>query len=624
MNWNARIRSSVSRMLELWPYVVRALKLVWKGAPGWTAVWIVLLVIGGLLPVASVYLTKYLVNSLVLLVDTGLESATLRPALLAIAAMALVMVASALINSLTGIVLTAQAELIGDNVRDLVQGKAMQVDLAFYDSPEYYDRLYRARYEGAHRPLSLVRSFGSLTQNTITLVAMAGVLLQYGVILPLALFVSSIPALFVVLHNRVIMHDWRMRVTSDERRSWYYDWLLTDRSTAPELRLFDLGEMFRGTYRELRTKLREEQFNITRKQGVSELFAGLFGLLTLGLSMAWMIWQAILGLVTLGDLALFYQAFNTGQSLMRTLLNNVGEIYASSLFLEDLFEFLDLESQISDPPAPLPPPSPVRAGFTFEQVEFRYPNSERALLENFNLSVQPGQFVAIVGKNGAGKSTLVKLLTRLYEVNNGRISVGGADIRQLRQEELRRLITVLFQDPVQYNDTAYQNIAFGDVRNASTEKIHAASHAAGSDEIVERLPAQYETMLGKWFGDGTELSIGEWQRLALARAFLRRAPIVVLDEPTSAMDPWAEAEWLQRLQGYAHDQTVLLITHRFSTAMYADVIHVMDNGRIVESGTHDELLVLNKLYADSWNASGRMRESRGEILKAAAEVHKNE
>jgi ATP-binding cassette subfamily B protein len=349
--------------------------------------------------------------------------------------------------------------------------------------------------------------------------------------------------------------------------------------------------------------LRAEQLELARKQGFSELIAGLFGLLVLGLALAWMLWKAIQGYVTLGDLALFYQAFNIGQGLMRSLLSNMGDIYANSLFLTDLFEFLDLESRVGDPSDPAPAPDELAKGIAFENVWFRYPESERPLLAAFNLQVTAGEFVAIVGKNGAGKSTLVKLLTRLYDVDKGQIAIEGTDIRQLRLADLRQLITVLFQEPVDYNDTVADNIGFGDLAHSDREKIETAASEAGADAIVERLPQQYETLLGRRFEGGTELSVGEWQRLALARAFLRAAPIVILDEPTSAMDPWAEAEWLSRFRRSGVGRTIILITHRFSTAMYADKIYLMEDGRIVESGNHEQLLALDGRYAESWFAS---------------------
>jgi ATP-binding cassette, subfamily B, bacterial len=311
--------------------------------------------------------------------------------------------------------------------------------------------------------------------------------------------------------------------------------------------------------------------------------------------------------VTLGDLALFYQAFYQGQSLMRTLLGNAGQIYANSLFLGNLFEFLGLEPHVVSPPYPIPAPSVIKEGIRFEQITFRYPGSERIALQDFNLTIPAGQVVAIVGANGAGKSTLVKLLCRFYDPEAGLITLDGIDLRAISLEELRRLITVLFQWPVPYHATASQNIAIGDVHAApSAVEIEAAARGAGAHEVIARLPREYDTLLGRWFADGTELSGGEWQRIALARAFLRQAQIIVLDEPTSFMDSWAEAEWLERFRALVHGRTALIITHRFTTAMRADVIHVMQNGQIVESGSHDELLARGGLYAQSWAAQMRL------------------
>jgi len=234
-----------------------------------------------------------------------------------------------------------------------------------------------------------------------------------------------------------------------------------------------------------------------------------------------------------------------------------------------------------------------------ERVRFRYPGSVRPVLEDFDLEIPAGRIVAVVGSNGAGKSTLIKLLCRFYDPETGRVALDGVDLREFKIEELRSRIAVLFQQPVHYNDTVRENIAYGDL-HAPVDSLEIAAQAAGAEEIIARLPQGYDSMLGRWFADGTELSLGEWQRIALARAFLRRAPILILDEPTSAMDPWAEADWLARFRKLAAGRTVLMITHRFSTAMFADVIHVMSEGHIVESGTHEQLLEAGGRYAQAW------------------------
>ena len=457
--------------------------------------------------------------------------------------------------------------------------------------------------------MELLESLGSLLQNGITLVAMGVVLIPFGIWIPAAVLISTLPALFVVLRYTLVQHEWRHRTTADERRSWYYDWLLTSREAASELRLFGMGPRFHSNYQALRQGLRRERMSLAQQEGLAELAAGGFGLLVAGAAMVWMVWKATRGLVSLGDLTLFYQAFNQGQRLMRSLLENVGQLYSNVLFLGNLFEFLTLQPKMIDRAHPLPAPKPILEGIRFDRVCFSYPGSQEATLKDFSLHIPAGQIVAIVGLNGAGKSTLVKLLCRFYDPDEGSIELDGIDLRDLPIEELRQQMTALFQEPVRFNTTVAESIALGNsAANARRSDIRAAAQVAGAAEIIHRLPQGYDTPLGKWFANGAELSAGEWQRLALARAFFRQAPILLLDEPTSAMDPWAEADWLERFLELAKGRTTLMITHRFTTAMRADVIHVMEEGCIVESGSHEELLRKGGRYAASWAA--QMGEGR--------------
>jgi ATP-binding cassette subfamily B protein len=304
--------------------------------------------------------------------------------------------------------------------------------------------------------------------------------------------------------------------------------------------------------------------------------------------------------ITPGELALILAAFNQGQGLMRALLENAGQLYGNSLFLGNLFEFLAMQPVIADGRESKAPE--VRVGIDFKSVSFSYPDASGKALDDFTMTIPQGKIVAIVGPNGAGKSTLLKLLCRFYDPDRGAIEIDGLDLKTIAVEDLRRMITVLFQQPFHYNATVQENILYGDLsRTPPAAEVKAAIEAAGAEQIVARLPGQEQTLLGRWFAGGTELSVGEWQRIALARAFLRRAPIIILDEPTSALDPWAEADWLERFRELAAGRTSIIITHRFTTAMHADIIHVMDRGRIVESGSHQRLLEQSGLYAESWS-----------------------
>jgi ATP-binding cassette subfamily B protein len=598
------LSSKLRKALAQLPHLPRALSLVWQVGRPWTVAWIVLLIVQGLLPVAFVYLTKLVVDALIIALRIGSSWPAMRNVLVLVLLLGGVLLVMEVVRNAINWVRTVQAELLQDHITALIHEKSVTVDLAFYELADYYDHLHRARTEARYRPVALLGNLGALLQNSITLIAMGAILIPLGPWLTIALLLSTLPAFFVVVHYALAEYQWRLRTTTDDRRAWYYDWIMTTADAAAEIRLFGLGKYFQSHHKDLRSRLRGERLELIRRQGLAELAAALIALLIIGAAILLMIWRALNGRVTLGELALVYAAFNQGQGLMRTLLENAGQFYGNSLFLGNLFEFLSLESsRIAEHTvgAALRGRPRLAPSINFKHVSFTYPDASTNALDNFTMTIPSGKIVAIVGPNGAGKSTLLKLLCRFYDPDEGSIEITGQDLKDIPIDDLRRLITVLFQQPFHYNTTVRDNILYGDLTlEASDAELEAAIQAAGAAEIVSRLPDREQTLLGRWFPGGTELSVGEWQRIALARAFLRRAPIIILDEPTSALDPWAEADWLERFRRLAFGRTSIIITHRFTTAMHADVIHVMDRGQIVESGSHQRLLEQNGLYAESW------------------------
>jgi ATP-binding cassette, subfamily B, bacterial len=581
-------------------FIRRSLGFIREASGKWMLAWAAVLVCSGVLPAASVFLMKRVVDALARSIGAGTAwtqaSAVLVPSALLLA----VMIAQRALSAIGEWVNTVQSQLVQDHIKSLIHAKAASIDYGFFESPDYHDQMHQANSQAGTRILSLLATMGSLGQSTITFVSISMILIRYSAWLPVVLLVTSGPAFYLLLKENRRHHSWWQETTPDRRRSVYLDAVLTSQFSAAEVRLNDLGEYFTDKYRQLVGRMRNEELTLKRQRIAARIGAGFIGMIVTGAAVLWIGRRALRGRATLGDLALFYQAFNQGQSLAGGLLSGMGDIHTSVLYLEQVFEYLDKPNVIEDPAAPVPFPSVVRQGVEFHDVSFTYDGSEHPAVERLNLRVPAGKIVALVGANGSGKSTLIKLLCRFYDPGAGRVTIDGTDLRRFGQQELRRQIAVMMQFPVKYHLSVAENILVGDLASVNGGGIERAARGAGAHEFIARLPHGYETLLGRTFKDSTELSGGEWQRLALARAFLRQAQIVVLDEPTSFMDSWNEHEWLQRFRGLVERRTALIITHRFTTAMQADIIHVMDRGRIVESGTHGELLDLGGKYAESW------------------------
>jgi ATP-binding cassette, subfamily B, bacterial len=585
--------------------LLRAIRLILSAAPAQAAAWAAALLVQGALPALILFLTRLLIDRLVLLLNTPL-AVSYTPIILPALAIGQLHLGAQLLQSLQSWLHTALSENVGLKVTTLIQDKAARADYSFYETPEKHDKLHRARVEAAYRPLAVMTGLGQLAQGLVTLIGLTVLLLPYGIWLVIFLFASGLPVLYVVVHHKRRQHRWERTISERERRAWYYDYLLTAPETAAELRLFGVRDRFMAAYREIRSAIKSGRLAHERRQLGGQLIAAAIGLLAAGVCMAYMGWRAFQGLATLGDLVLFYGVLTQGQGVLRGLLTSAGGLYGSLLFLGNLFEFLDLPNQVTDPAEPHQLP-PVEGGvdIRFEDVTFSYPGAAQPVLQDFNLHLPAGQTVAILGDNGAGKSTLLKLLCRLYDPQSGRITWDGVDLRQLPQETLRQNITVLFQEPVNYQATVHDNIAFSLNGATPPGRVEWAAYQAGADDFIHSLPRAFDTPLGKWFEGGQDLSVGQWQRIALARAFLRSAPLMLLDEPTHAMDAWSEAEWLDRLRELSIGRTTLLITHRLTTALHAGCIHVMAAGQIIESGDHTSLIARSGRYAAAWRAQTR-------------------
>ena len=589
-----RLKDKIQGALRLLP----ALRLVWQAAPGWTVVYVALLLIQGILPIALLYLTKLIIDTVVASATATNRADLFQQLLVLFVETGAVILFTTFCNALTELVNTAHSQRITDYMSSIVHAKSIEVDLEYYENPQYFDTLQRAQQEASYRPNSILNHLVLVAQNAISLIAMVGLLLSLHWAIAGVLFVAAIPSVMVRVKFADIMYHWHHRRTGMERQADYLSWLLTGDSFAEEIRLFDLGRLFSQRFDGLRHQLYKETLAISSKRFLASLAAQTFASLVMIAAYGIVVYQAFLKILLIGDLVLYYQALQRGQEALRGLLGNLSNLYEDNLFLSNLYEFLALKPKTVQPPNPHPVPRPMQTGIVFNHVSFQYSTSTRQVLQDINITIRPGEVVALVGENGSGKTTLIKLLCRLYDPTQGSITIDGMDLRQFDIAQLRRQISVIFQDYVKYHFTARENIWLGNIDlDPMHDSVIAAARRSGADAVIDTLPQGYETVLGNLFDQGEELSIGQWQKVALARSFLRDSQVIVLDEPTSALDPKAEYEVFQKFRQLIETQSAILISHRLSTVKMADRIYVMNQGSIVESGTHDQLIQRGELYA---------------------------
>jgi ATP-binding cassette subfamily B protein len=502
-------------------------------------------------------------------------------------------------QSASKIVNEAQSAIVSDHIQEVLLAKSIEVDLEYYENSEYYETFHIAQRQAPFRPTAIINGLFQSGRSFILLVTMAALLLSFSWVAASVLAVAVLPAVFVQYRYSRKNYHMQSSVTPKERRAWYHHSLLTSTNYAKDIRLLGLGQLFISRYRDLREQIRKERLSLAFRGSAEEFGSKAIALAVVFGIFSFIAQQAFNGIITIGDMLMYFGAIQQGQSSLNSFLSSLVSLYENNLFLTALYQFLDLKPKVAQPLNPLSFPKPIKSGICFEHVGFSYPNTNAMVLKDINLEIRPGQIVALVGENGSGKTTLIKLLCRLYDPQEGTIKIDGIDLRNFRTDDLRREISAVLQDYANYHFRARENIWLGNVdMPEDMDHIVQAAECSGIDEAIKHLAKGYDTFLGRVFEkDGAELSIGEWQKVALARAFFRDSQVIILDEPTSSLDAKAEENVFNRFKQLAAGKMAIIISHRLSSVTMADRIYYIKEGRVTEQGTHQELMDQGNEYA---------------------------
>jgi ATP-binding cassette subfamily B protein len=583
------------------------LRLVWRTSPSMVLAEALLRLIRALLPVATLYVGKLIIDEVVLLAKTPHPAADVRQWLAAslldrivwlLALEFALAVASDALGRTVSLLDSLLSERFSNETSLRLMEHAATLDLEDFEDSELQDRLERARRQAAGR-MSLLGQLFAQAQDAVTVLAFGAGLFSYAPWLIVLRAIALVPAFVGEAHFNQQSYSLNFARTPERRELDYVRQTGASAETAKEVKIFALNAFLIERYRTLSTGFYEANRALAlRRASVGGLLTAL-GTSAYYVAYAYIVWRTLHGEFSIGDLTFLSGSFRRLRNLLEDLLMGFSALAGQALYLDDLFSFFEIRPEITSPPGALSFPARIATGFTFEDVGFRYPGAERWAVRHLDFTLQAGEVLALVGENGAGKTTLVKLLARLYDPDEGRILLDGHDLRDYDLRELRANIGVIFQDFVRYHLSAADNIAVGriDARNDRARIVDAARRSL-ADEVIARLPGGYDQMIGKRFRGGIDLSGGEWQKIAIARAYMRDAQLLILDEPTAALDARAEYEVFERFRELSHDRTAVLISHRFSSVRMADRIIVLADGTIEAAGTHDELLRQDGRYAE--------------------------